>query len=79
MYIYIYIYIYIYKYIYIYMFVCFGSVTAFVPWGELPREDLWRSPLPPRSLSSCYLSPRISSLHPASGPYPRLSSCPLHI
>ena len=46
------------------VFVCFGSVPAFVPWGQLPREDLRRAPLPPRPLvtpgprcSSCSLSP----------------------
>ena len=46
------------------LFVCFGSVTAFVPRGQLPREDLRRAPLPPRPLvtpgtrcSSCSLSP----------------------
>ena len=32
------------------LFVCFGSVTAFVPRGQLPREDLRRAPLPPRPL-----------------------------
>ena len=46
------------------MFVCFGSVTAFVPRCQLPREDLRRAPLAPRSLvtpgpylSSCSLPP----------------------
>ena len=68
------------------MFVCFGSITAFVPQGQLPREDLWRSPQPPRPLvtprprlSSYSLSPRTFVMHPASGPYPPLSSCPVHI
>ena len=46
------------------LFDCFGSVPAFVPRGQLPREDLRRAPLPPRPLvtpgprcSSCSLSP----------------------
>ena len=49
---------------YLCLFVCFGSVPAFVPRGQLPREDLRRAPLPPRPLvnpgphcSSCSLSP----------------------
>ena len=68
------------------LFVCFGSITAFVPQGQLPREDLPRSSLPPRPLvtsgprlSSSSLSPRTFVMHPASGPYPPLSSCPVHI
>ena len=47
-----------------FLFVCFGSVTAFVPRGQLLREDLQRAPLPPKPLvtpgprcSSCSLSP----------------------
>ena len=45
-------------------FVCFGSVPAFVPRGQLLREDLRRALLPPRPLvtpgprcSTCSLSP----------------------
>ena len=71
---------------YMCLFVCFVSVTAFVPWGQLPGEDLRRSPLPPRPLftpgprlSSYSLFPRTFVMHPASGPYPPLSSCPVHI
>ena len=43
---------------------CLRSVTALFPRGRLPKEDLRRSPLPPRPLvtpgpccSSCSLSP----------------------
>ena len=68
------------------LFVCFGSVTAFVPRGQLPREDLRRAPLPPRPLvtpgprcSSCPLSPRTYVMHPVSGQYPPPSSCPVQI
>ena len=68
-YVYIYIYIYVYIYIYIYMcvclFVCFGP--AFVPRGQLPREDLWRASLTPR--------PPVSPLVPCP---PILLSCILH-
>ena len=66
--------------------VCLGSATAFFPLGQLPREDLRRSTLPPRPLITpgpcltfCSLSPRTFVIHPASGPYPPLSSCPVHI
>ena len=73
-----------------YLFVCFGSVTAFVPRGQYPREDLRRSTLPTRPLvtpgpylSSCSLSPppppHTYVMHSASGPYLPLSSCPVHI
>ena len=58
-------------------FICLGSVIAFVPLGQLPREDLRRAPLPPRPLvtpgprcSSCPLSPHTYVMHPASGQYP---------
>ena len=68
------------------MFVCFESVTAFVPQGQLPREDLRRAPLPSRPLvspgprcSSCPLSPHTYVMHPASGQYPPPSSCPVQI
>ena len=70
----------------LHMFVCFGSVTAFVPRGQLPREDLRRAPLPPRPLVthgprcfSCPLSPYTYVMHPASGQYPPPSSCPVQI
>ena len=64
--------------IYIYfLFVCLRSATAFFPRGQLPREDLRRSPLPPRPLVTpgpclnfCSLSPNTFVMHPASGPYP---------
>ena len=69
-----------------FLFVCLRSATAFFPPGQLPREDLRRSPLPPRPLVTpgpcitfCSLSPRNIVMHPASGPYPPMSSCPVHI
>ena len=68
------------------LFVCLRSATAFFPRGQLPREDLRRSPLPPRPLvipgpclTFCSLSPRSFVMHPASGPYPPMSSCPVRI
>ena len=58
------------------LFVCLRSATAFFPWGQLPREDLQSSPLPPRPLVTpgpCLtfsaLSPRTFVMHPASGPH----------
>ena len=67
-------------------FVCLRSATAFFPRGQFPREDLRRSSLPPRPLVTpgpcltfCSLSPRTFVMHPASGPYPPLSSFPVHI
>ena len=51
---------------YIRLFVCFGSVTALVPRGQFPVEDLRSAPLPPGHssspglwLPSCSLSPII--------------------
>ena len=72
------------------LFVCLGSTTAFFPRGLLPKEDLRRSPSTtqatrhPRALSQSLfpLPPPpvlLSWVHPASGPYPPLSSCPIHI
>ena len=68
------------------LLVCLRSATAFFLRGQLPGEDLRRSPLPPRRLvnprlcrSLCSLSPCTFVMHPASGPYPPLSSCPVHI
>ena len=64
-------------YAFINMFVCFTGSTA--------KGDLQRAPLPPRPLvthrphfSPCSLSPHTFVMHPASGPYPPLSSCPVH-
>ena len=64
------------------LFVCFGVVTVFVPLGQLPREDLRRSPLPPRPLvnpgphlSSYSLSPHTFVMHPVSGPCNPPLSC----
>ena len=69
-----------------FMFVCFGSITEFVPRGQLLREDLRRAPIPPRPLvtpgpriSACPLSPHTYVMHPASGQYPPPSSCPVQI
>ena len=62
-----------------------GDGAGFVPRGQLPREDLQRSPLPPRPLvtprpclTSCYLSPVLLSriLHEVRT---LPSSCPVHI
>ena len=68
------------------LFVCFGSVTAFVPWGQLPREDLRRAPLPPRPLVTPGLvalhvpyPPILIVMHSASGQSPPPSSCPIQI
>ena len=68
------------------LFVCFGSVTAFVPRGQIPRVDLRRASLPSRPLvtpgprcSSCPLSPHTYVMHPASGQYPPPPSCPVQI
>ena len=61
------------------LFVCFGSVNAFVPRGQLPRKDLRRAPLPPatphRQASSIFMFPFSCTfvMRPASGPYPSLS------
>ena len=49
---------------------CFGSVTPFVPQGQLPREELRRSPLPPRP------PPGLIFLHVPCPPI--LLSCILH-
>ena len=83
-----------YLFFFVCLLVCFGSVTAFVLRDQIPREDLQRAPLPPRSLvipgpylSSCSLSPppppppppHTFVMHPASGQYLPLSSCPVHI
>ena len=50
------------------------------------RRTYGDHPLPPRPLvtpgpclSLCSLSPRTFVMHPATGPYPPLSSCPIHI
>ena len=65
------------------LFVCFGSISAFVPRGQLPTESspttqatrhpraslLFMSPIPP------YLC-HASCIRPV---YPPLSSCPVHI
>ena len=76
----------VYLFVCFFVFVCLRSATAFSPRGQLPREDLRRSPLPHRPLVTpgpclalCSLSPRTSVMHPASGPYPPLSSCRVHI
>ena len=65
---------------------CLRSVTALFPRGRLPKEDLRRSPLPPRPLVTpgpylplCSLSPHTIVMHPASGQYPPCNPRPVHI
>ena len=65
---------------------CLRSVTALFPRGRLPKEDLRRSPLPPRPLvthGSVALHvpypPILIVMHPASGQSPPPSSCPIQI
>ena len=70
-----------------FLFCCLFEIRNHIfPRGQLPREDLQRSPLPPRPLVTpgpcltfCSLSPHTFVMHPASGPYPSLSACPVHI
>ena len=80
---------------FLFFFVCLRSVTALFPRGQLPKEDLRRSPSTtqatrhPQALSQslfplppyfCHASCiRSVPSPPASGPYPPLSSCPIHI
>ena len=57
---------------YFFIFVCLRPTTAFFPRGQLPREDLRRSPLPPRPLVTPGPCLTFSSLSPV------LLSCILH-
>ena len=69
------------------LFVCLRSATTFFPPDQLPKEDLRRSPSTtqttrhhPGLVSVSVPSPPVPFvMHPASGPYPPLSSCPIHI
>ena len=65
---------------------CLRSVTALFPRGRLPKEDLRRSPLPPRPLvtpgpccSSCSLSPHTYCHASCIRSVPLPSSCPIQI
>ena len=75
----------IYFSLFLFLFVCLRSATVFFPRGQLPREAYGDHPYHPGHssppgpcLTFCSLSPRTFAMHPASGLYPPMSSCPVH-